>query len=91
MSIAIHLSVYLRYIDSINRPLLQNIIERFNAQGILKHSICIRDGGWMFISIHLSVYLRYIDSINRLLLQYIIELFKVKVIFKHSISIHDCG
>ena len=45
MSIAIHLSVYLRYIDSINRPLLQYIIEQFNVQGILKHSISIRDGG----------------------------------------------
>ena len=45
MSIAIHLSVYLRYLDSMNRPLLQNIIERFNLQGILKQSICIRDGG----------------------------------------------
>ena len=33
MSIAIHLSVYLRYLDSMNRPLLQNIIERFNLQG----------------------------------------------------------
>ena len=42
MSIAIHLSVYLRYIDSINRPLLQYIIERFNVQGILKHSISIQ-------------------------------------------------
>ena len=44
MSIAINLSVYLRYLDSMNRPLLQNIIERFNVQCILKHSICIRDG-----------------------------------------------
>ena len=41
MFIASHLSVYLRYLVSMNRPLLQNIIERFNAQGILKHSICI--------------------------------------------------
>ena len=45
MSIAIHLSVYFRYLDSMNRSLLQNIIERFNVQGILKHSIGIRDGG----------------------------------------------
>ena len=34
MSIAIHLSVYLRYLDSMNRPLLQYIIERFNVQVI---------------------------------------------------------
>ena len=45
MFIASHLSVYLRYLDSMNRPLLQNIIERFKVQGILKHSISIRDGG----------------------------------------------
>ena len=45
MSIAIHLSVYLRYLDSMNIPLLQYIIERFNLQVILKHSICIRYGG----------------------------------------------
>ena len=45
MSIAIHLSVYLRYLHSMNIPLLQYIIERFNLQVILKHSICIRDGG----------------------------------------------
>ena len=45
MSIASHLSVYLRYLDSINRPLIQYIIERFNMQVILKHSICIQDGG----------------------------------------------
>ena len=32
MFIAIHLSVYLRYIDSINRPLLQYIIEQFNVK-----------------------------------------------------------
>ena len=44
MFIAIHLSVYLRYIDSINRPLPQYIIELFNVQVILKHLICIRDG-----------------------------------------------
>ena len=31
MSIAIHLSVYLRYLDSINRPLLQYIIELING------------------------------------------------------------
>ena len=45
MSIAIHLSVYLRYLDSMNRPLLQYIIELFNVQVILKHSICIHYGG----------------------------------------------
>ena len=44
MFIAKHLSVYLRYIDSINRPLPQYIIELFNVQVILKHLICIRDG-----------------------------------------------
>ena len=41
MSIASHLSVYLRYLDSINRPLLQYIIELFKLQVILKHSIFI--------------------------------------------------
>ena len=45
MFIASHLSVYLRYLDSMNRPLLQYIIERFNVQGIFKHSICIHYGG----------------------------------------------
>ena len=45
MSIAIHLSVYLRYLDSMNRPLLQYIIELFNVQVILKHSISIHNGG----------------------------------------------
>ena len=45
MFIASHLSVYLRYLDSMNRSLLQNIIERFNVQVILKHSISIRDSG----------------------------------------------
>ena len=45
MSIAIHLSVYLRYIDSINRPLLQYIIELFSVIVIFKHSISIHDGG----------------------------------------------
>ena len=45
MSFAIHLSVYLRYLDSINRPLIQYIIELFNVQVILKRSICIQDGG----------------------------------------------
>ena len=45
MSIASYLSVYLRYLDSMNRPLLQYVIERFNVQGILKHSICIQNGG----------------------------------------------
>ena len=34
MFIASHLSVYLRYLDSMNRPLLQYIIERFNVQVI---------------------------------------------------------
>ena len=42
MSIAIHLSVYLRYLDSINRPLLQYIIELFNVKVIFKHSISIQ-------------------------------------------------
>ena len=46
MSIASHLSVYLRYLDSMNIPLLQYIVERFNVQGILKHSICIHYGGF---------------------------------------------
>ena len=32
MSIASHLSVYLRYLDSMNRPLLQYIIELFNEK-----------------------------------------------------------
>ena len=37
MSIAIHLSVYLRYLDSINRPLLQYIIEhKFNVGSYLQ-------------------------------------------------------
>ena len=45
MFIAIHLSVYLRYIDSINRPLLQYIIEQFNVKVIFKNSISIREGG----------------------------------------------
>ena len=45
MSIAIHLSVYLRYLDSINRPLLQYIIELINEIVIFKHSISIRYGG----------------------------------------------
>ena len=45
MFIARYLSVYLRYLDSIHRPLLQYIKERFNVQGILKHSICIHYGG----------------------------------------------
>ena len=59
MSIAIHLSVYLRYLDSMNRPLLQYIIELFNVQVILKHSISIHDGGKIFIARHLSVDLSY--------------------------------
>ena len=45
MSIASHLSVHLRYLDSINRPLLQYIIELFNEQVIFKHSISIHYGG----------------------------------------------
>ena len=45
MSIAIHLSVYLRYIDSINRPLLQYIIELFNVKSYLQTFNSIRDGG----------------------------------------------
>ena len=45
MSIASHLSVYLRYLDSINRSLPQYIIELFNVQVNLKHSICIHDCG----------------------------------------------
>ena len=45
MSIASHLSVYLRYLDSINRPLLQYIIELINEIVIFKYSISIRDGG----------------------------------------------
>ena len=45
MCIAIHLSVYLRYIDSINRTLLQYVIELFNVQVIHKHSLFIHDGG----------------------------------------------
>ena len=91
MSIASHLSVYLRYLDSINRPLLQYIIELFNEK--LSSNI-----QYVFIMevrcpllVHLSVYLRYLDSINRPLLQYIIELINEIVIFKHSISIRDGG
>ena len=45
MSIASHLSLHLRYFDSINIPLLQYIIELINEIVIFKHSICIRDGG----------------------------------------------
>ena len=45
MFITRDLSVDLRYLDSIHRPLLQYIIERFNVQGILKHSTCIHYGG----------------------------------------------
>ena len=45
MSIASHLSVYLSYLDSIHRPLLQYIIELFNVQVTLKDSISIHYGG----------------------------------------------
>ena len=55
MFIARYLSVDLRYLDSIHRPLLQYIIERFNVQGILKHSTCIHYGGLDVIASHLSV------------------------------------
>ena len=42
MSIASHLSLHLRYFDSINRPLLQYIIELINEIVIFKHSISIQ-------------------------------------------------
>ena len=74
MSIASHLSVYLRYLDSMNIPLLQYIIERFNVQGISNIQYVFIMEVWMSIASHLSVYLRYLDSINRPLPQYIIEL-----------------
>ena len=45
MSIASYLSVYLRYLDSMYRPLLQYIIELFNVKVFFKHSISIRDSG----------------------------------------------
>ena len=91
MSIAIHLSVYLRYIDSINRPLLQYIIELFNVKSYLQTFNKYSRWRLDVYCYSLVCYLRYIDSINRPLLQNIIERFNVQCILKHSICIRDGG